>query len=365
MESDIKICYDHLCFWEKYGGVSKYFVEIIKRLPPHQFKLLLRYSNNEYIKEIPNIKIHHLLNSYNFKGKARLISEVGKLFSIPNLIKGDFNIYHPTHYDCYGLRHIPKRVRTVATIHDMNYFTIPEYYPPHPINKNNQIIMARSVDHIITVSKKSKEDLQEYLNIPESKISVIYHGIDQEAFQNAPLIKYEQPYLLFVGRRNQYKNFNILLHAIATLSEQGFECNLVCAGLPATNSEWQKISDLKINGKVSFIQASDIELVNLYKQAIAFVFPSFYEGFGLPILEAMAAGCPTLISDASCFPEIAQDASLYFNPAEVDSLIEGIKKIIEDDNLRSSLVTKGAKRVRDFSWERSVRNHLRTYKSIL
>lgn len=364
-QSEIKVCIDHLCFWEKYGGVSKYFVELIKRFPPETVKFLLKFTNNEYVKELPNIKTHTVLPNKNFKGKARLISEIGKIVSIPQLIKGNFDIYHPSHYDGYGLNIIPKRIRTVATIHDLNYFKIPQFYPPNSRNKRNQERMIKEVNHIIAISNKTKDDLQELFGVEESKISVIYHGIDTNWIRNSRPIEYLEPYFLFVGRRSEYKNYKSVLYAMQIVKLKFPEIKLYCAGLQPSQSEIQLIKDLGLVNNVKFISASNEELANLYKQALGFIFPSFYEGFGLPILEAMSANCPTIISNASCFPEIAKDASLYFSPENQEELAYQMLRLIDDNSLRQDLIARGNERIKDFSWDKSAQQHMEVYKSLI
>ena len=364
--TDVRICFDHLCFWEKYGGVSKYFVELIKRLPAESTKLLLKFTNNEYVPELgSNYKIHPFFNNINIKGKAKLLSEIGKLYSIPNLLKGGFNIYHPTHYDCYGFKFLPKNVRTVATVHDMNFFRIPQFYTPNSKLKRDQEKIIGLVDHIITISNKSKEDLQDIFNIPDERITVIYHGIDNNWIKSAPDISFPEPYFLFVGRRSEYKNFNRVLEAIRIVNETYHNVNLYCAGGNATKEEIAIISELKLQEKVKFIQASNIELANLYKQAIGFIFPSFYEGFGLPILEAMSAGCPTILANASCFPEIAGSSALYFSPSDSEELADKMQLLINDNNLRTSLIEAGYNQISKFSWDKSANQHMEVYKSLI
>lgn len=361
----MKILYDHLCFWERYGGVSRYFVELIKRLPPENIKLLLKITNNEYINELSRYKTYKFLQQTNFKGKAKLISEIGKLISIPELIKGDFDIYHPTHYDCYGFKYLPKRVKTIATIHDLNYFKIPQFYRPNSRNKQNQEKIIHKVDHIITISKKTKEDLQELFGLSNDRISVIYHGIDNTWIKNAPIIPYNNPYFLFVGRRSAYKNFVNVLKAMKIISKSEKDLKLYCAGLPPSPQERNLINQLQLKNKIVFISATSDQLANLYKQALGFIFPSFYEGFGLPILEAMSAGCPTIISNASCFPEIASNASIYFNPNDHEELADRMINLLNNSDLRQKLIINGHERVSHFSWDKSAEEHLKVYKSIL
>lgn len=361
----MKILYDHSCFWENFGGVSRYFVELLKRLPESETELSLKFTNNEYIGELPRFHTRPFLPGLDFRGKARLIAEVGKIFSKRRIKAGGFDIYHPTHYDCFGMGILPRGVKKVATIHDMNYFAIPEFYAPGNRNKANQEKMGRLVDHIITVSRKSKEDIVKFWNYDPDRISVIYHGIDSDWIRNAPDIPYPEPYFLFVGRRNSYKNFDAVLKAFSSVRESEKELRLFVAGMPPTASELEKIRRLGLDGAVRFIRASSVELANLYRQAIAFIFPSYYEGFGLPILEAMAARCPVIVSDRSCFPEIAADAALYFNPDDPGQLADQMVCIGHNSDLQSRMTAKGLERAAQFSWDSSARMHREVYCKIL
>lgn len=361
----MKIIYDHQCYWERFGGVSKYFTEIIKRIPKEQYILPVKLTNNEYIHQIQGINTHTFFRDINFRGKATLIKELGKLYSIVPILKGNYDIYHPTHYDCYGLDLIPKRVRTIATIHDMNYYVIPDLYGKGSRLANWQKKMAEKVDHIITISQSSKKDLINIWNIPESKISVIYHGVNAEMISKVPKIEIKEKYILYVGRRSKYKNFSLLINAFAKLSLKHKNLYLFCAGEKWSKEEIRELNNLKIIDKCRSFQATDNELINLYKNAVAFVFPSFYEGFGLPILEAMAAECPMILSNTSCFPEIAKNAALYFNPNSLDELIDNIELLINDYSERNNLILRGKSIVRDYSWKKSVQQHLEVYKSIL
>lgn len=360
----MKILFDHLCFCQRFGGVPRYYVELIKHLPSDVVSLSVDYSNNEYLKEL-DIKTKSFLNNYNFKGKCTAEREFGKLFSIPRLIRSDFDIYHPTHYDCYGFKYLKKNIRTVTTIHDMNFFTIPQFYTSHSQFSKQQKKIAHKVSHIITISQNTKNDLCSLWNLPVDKISVIYHGIDHERYKASFKTNIHEPYFLYVGARNQYKNFENLIISFSRLHKHFPEIKLYCAGAPFTGNELKQFNHLDIAESVHSFQASDEELINLYKNAIGFIFPSYYEGFGLPILEAMASECPVLLSNTSCFPEIAGDAGLYFDPYQIDDIYEKMKLIVLDTELRQSLINRGNTRVQDFSWEKCAAQHLEVYKSLL
>jgi glycosyltransferase involved in cell wall biosynthesis len=361
----MKVLFDHLCFNQDYGGVSRYFVELIKRIPKEDIILTVKYSNNEYLIELPGKRLHSFFSNINFKGKARLIREFGKFFSIPFLLKNDFDIYHQTHYDPYAFKYLPDKVMKITTIHDMNFWTIPSYYKNNNSTMRNQIISAKKADHIITISNNSKNDICKYLNIPEEKISVIYHGINILQFNSIVPFELFKPYILFVGSRNKYKNFEGTIKSFSQLKKMHPDLQLYCAGNPASNQEINLLKSFDVLDSVMFFQASDKELIAFYKGAKVFVFPSFYEGFGIPILEAMASNCPVALSNTSCFPEIAQDAAAYFDPYNIDDITSTIDIILSDENYSSSLKKKGAKRVKDFSWDKSVKEHLKIYQSLL
>lgn len=362
-----RIFFDHQCFWECYGGVSKYFIELMKQMPESSIITPKIFTNNEYIGEISWIDAHHFLKNYAFRGKALMTKEFGKIFTLSKMLQGGFDIYHPTHYDCFGLNLIPKRVKTVATIHDMNFFTIPEYYGCLTHNRDavNQRKMANRVDHIITVSNQSKKDIMDMWGIPSNRISVIYHGCNKKKIEELPKGKINNEYILFVGRRSAYKNFKGALKAFAIISDRFPGLEFYCAGTPFNRDEMAEIRKLGLINKCKSISASESTLYNLYRNAIAFCFPSFYEGFGIPILEAMACQCPVVLSNTSCFPEIASDAGLYFNPREPEDIAEKLEKTLTDSDLRKSLVAKGNERIQEFTWERSATRHMTVYKSLL
>ena len=361
----MKLLYDHLCFMQKFGGVPKYFVELIKRMPAKDVILTVRFSNNEYLKELSEGRISSFLSNYRFRGKARLESEIGKLFSIPVILNKDFDIYHQTHYDPYAFKYLPKKVKSVMTIHDMNFWAIPDYYAPNSRTMRNQINSAKKADHIITISNNSKNDICKYWNISEDKISVIYHGINNEQYDTMPAYTSSNPYILFVGSRNKYKNFEGILESYSRLKTKYPDLHLICAGDSSSNLDLALLDRFRIVDSVKFIQASNKQLISLYKGAKVFVFPSFYEGFGLPILESMAANCPIALSNTSCFPEIAQEAVAYFDPNDINDMTTVIENVICDEKYRSSLINKGARRVKDFSWNKSAEEHLKVYQTLL
>ena len=361
----MKILFDHLCFMQKFGGVPKYFVELIKRLPQEDVILTIHYSNNEHLKDLAIDRLHPFFPKLSFKGKPRIESEFGKLFSISQIIRNKFDIYHQTHYDPYAFNFLNRSVKKVTTIHDMNYWTIPEYYRRNSRLMRNQILSAQKADFIITISNNTKADISKYLNIPQDKIAVIPHGIDKNQYDHVEAYKSRNSYILYNGSRNKYKNFEGFIKSFAKLKIMHRDLLLFCAGQPAREHELRLLKYLEIENSVKFYQATDQQLISLYKGAKVFVFPSFYEGFGLPILEAMASNCPIALSNTSCFPEIAGDAGAYFNPYDTDEIARVIHNIIINEEFSNDLRKKGTNRIKNFSWEKSAQRHLEVYQSLL
>lgn len=360
----MKILFDHLCFWQRYGGVPLYFSEIIKRLPPEKYILTARYSNNVYLEQL-GIHIKPFLKDCTFRGKSRIEAEIGKLWTIKDILSEKYDIYHQTHYDPFAYKWLSSKVRTVTTIHDLNFFAIPEFYPENSKLKRDMVASIGLADHIITISQNSKSDLCKYLDYPEDKITVIYHGVDMQRFSAASEIKDKEDYIVFVGARNKYKNFVNMIKSFAILKQKYSSLKLYCIGTQPTHEEITLLTACGVLNDVRFMRSADNELPNIYHNALMFVFPSFYEGFGLPILESMASGCPVVLSGTSCFPEIAKDAGLYFEPHDVESIASEMIRLIEDSELRKAQIIKGYRRVNDFSWDVSYEKHLEVYRSLL
>ncbi|MFH0925995.1 MAG: glycosyltransferase family 1 protein [bacterium] len=271
-----------------------------------------------------------------------------------------------------------KSRKYIITIHDLTYLKFPE-----SMIKRYRLYMgflvplsAKLADYIVTDSQSSKKDIIDYLNVPEEKIEVVYPGVEQEdyTYNYDPGTRKQEPlissnYLLFVSTIEPRKNLERLIKAFDELKrEKACDLDLVIVGkrgwLDETikkawhNSPYQK--DIKFLGYV------DQKTLNMiYRKAFCLVFPSIYEGFGFPILEAMANYCPVLASNTSSIPEIVADAALLFDPFSVEAIARAIKHLIDNKNLREELILKGRKRVKNFSWEKTAREMVRVYKKVI
>jgi glycosyltransferase involved in cell wall biosynthesis len=360
----MKILYDDQIFsMMTHGGVSRYHYELMKQLNILDIdtELSVFFSNNYYLRN-KDVSSHYSSLPFNLKIFNKTFPKYNRRFSIKKIKDHSFDIFHPTSYSDYFFDALQKKP-FVITVHDM----ITEIY-----EKNNSINLIKKelitkADKIIAVSKHTKNDILNFTSIEEDKIDVIYHG---SSFAPANCIDNNKignrPYFLYVGGRQNYKNFDFLLKTFSVFSLKYDDVLLLCTGSDFSKKEKGKISELSLNNKVKSVTAkNDIEMSQLYSQAIALIFPSLYEGFGMPILEAFSCKCPVLLSDSSCFPEIALNAGLYFDPTDIDSLFEKMSMIFEDEVLRRDLIKKGIQRSTCFSWSDTAKNTLQTYNSVL
>jgi glycosyltransferase involved in cell wall biosynthesis len=381
----MKVLYDYQAFsMQRYGGVSKCFCELLKAFGNGiDYEILLNKTNNAHLREsnlckstVGGFDYFSFLPNVSFKGKKRLyltLEKLGIIRTIENenlsyakehLAKCDFDVFHPTFYNPYFLDHIGDKP-FVLTIHDM----MPELFPQYYRQDDPQIVwkkkLSAKASHIVAVSENTKQDIVRLLNIDPQKISVIYHG-GPEVSSNIPQRKEDTSYFLFVGMRNGYKNFFHTLNEFDKFSKVHKDYKLICVGMPFEKNEKDYIHSRGLDDKVLCVRANDTELVSYYAYASAFVYPSLYEGFGMPILEAFAAGCPVILNNASCFPEIAGDSAIYFDGHNGSSLYDAMTRICNmSERERNSLVESGYERLKLFSWAESAQRLASIYKSLI
>ena len=261
----------------------------------------------------------------------------------------------------------------VVTIHDLVYRKFPETMktPSLILEKLLLPYSARKAHHIITLSNATKSDLIKLLHIPESKISVIHSGYVEfkpTPKQNLQKFNIQKPFILFLGTMEPRKNIDRLISAYLALP-QHLQDNyqLVLAGGSGWKSAdlFQCLEGLPKENFVYLGHVDDDLIYNLYTQATCFAFPSLYEGFGLPILEAMSLGCPVLTStDPACI-EVSGDAALHVNPHSVATISIGLTQMLEDSALRRKLKQQGLTHVKQFSWDQAAKRHLEIFEQVL
>ena len=369
----MNVFFDHQAFsLHTYGGVSRYFSELISGINQttnHHAHLPILFSNNTHLKEI-GFDVNNFFQRYDFRRKKRMIYELNRFYTLPALKNKPFDILHPTYFDSYFIPY-QKKKPLVVTFHDMIHEKFSQQYPILMLDRGileRKRQLAHKADRIIAVSESTKRDIVDILAIEPEKIEVIYHGCSlQSAHQNDTdeVSPVTEPYLLFVGTRWIYKNFGGLLASIHAVLKQ-HKLKLICAGGGTfTDEELTLIQSFGLADFVEHRQINDQSLKVLYRHAVAFVFPSLYEGFGLPILEAFQCNCPCIINDCSSLPEVAGDAALYVDFNGPDSLTDAVEQLLFNSSFRENLIEKGQHRLSQFSWQNTVDHTLKLYESLV
>jgi glycosyltransferase involved in cell wall biosynthesis len=372
----MKILYDHTVFqFQRYGGVSRYFYELITRLSVKE-GVDIRLFQGLHINEYALSEHKQNFDSYwgykwKYKPFAKYLAHI--LFAIPNKMlfdnymgSSDVSIYHPTYY-MKGLTQ-NRKVPIVITVYDM----IHELYPQHFIDswfvikaKKRAISIA---DVIIAISENTKRDLIKIYGVPESKIKVVYLASSLQSSKSMTInelkIGYglKRPYILYVGDRRAYKNFNVLLNSYINRFSDDFD--LICFGGGKFKAGELKNINNRIKNNIIQLGGSDNLLASLYKHAFCFVYPSLYEGFGIPPLEAMSMGCPVIASNTSSIPEVVGDAAILFNPYSKDELVNAIESLYNKSK-RNDLIKRGFEQEKKFSWDKVANETFSIYNEIV
>ena len=366
----MKILYDHQAFTgQRYGGVARYFHDLMESLSKMDVKieLALQFSNNEYLKNSSIRVPRQFRDIFGFMPTSMLVSRTNRLNSIYRIQRRKFDVFHPTFFHSYFLQHIDNKP-FVITYHDCIKEKFNLNHIDNASREQKQELITRAAK-IIAVSENTKKDLLELYDVKSDKIDVVYHSTDFINHQQPAHFHLKTPekYLLYVGARNDYKNFDGLLKSIKPVLKKHPAMVLLCAGGGNfTDEETLMMKILGIENQVIHQHFySDNTLFALYQRAIAFVYPSLYEGFGIPILEAFACGCPVVLSNTSCFLEVAEDAALYFETNNKNDLSNKLEEIIVDLDLRKILIDRGLVRQKSFSADKKAKETFEVYKSVL
>lgn len=389
----MKILYDHQIFeQQKFGGISRYFSEVIEGLSRFENTVVdisLKYSKNEYIKKsIFSQKISDDPSAYEnfipgreFKGKWNIYAlrnkiikpvetdEVNKFLSVEALKKQDFDVFHPTYYDDYFLPYLGNKP-FVLTVYDMIHEIYPECFSLADKISEKKRDLAKVAHKILAISECTKKDLIRFFGIPSEKITVTHlaTSMDSAASHAIPLplaSALPKRYILFVGARTVYKNFYFFINSMRLLMEVDPTLHIFCTGGPFNRNEKIFFETNGIANQVHQLAASDTELEVLYQHALAFVFPSLYEGFGIPVLEAFSNACPAVLANAGSLPEIGGDAAVYFEPKDAQSVHAAMSEVLYNAARRAELVALGNKRLQQFSWRRTCRETEAVYRALV
>ena len=356
---------------QQFGGISRYHTEVLvelQKIPGIEIECPIVYSDNLHLKEYGlfenfrnRVTDAALLPKFLKKKLVKKFRKKNIKLTKKALAKQDFDVFVSTYYDPYFLENLGEKP-FVLTLHDMIHDIFPQYFARDKYTVARKKLLLEKATRVICVSENTKKDiLKFYPHIDASKLDVVYlsQSIDTQSKVDVAL---PQKYILFVGNRTIYKNFNFFIKAVAPLLKAEPDLFVVCAGGNGfENNEKELIQSLGIEKQIIQRNFEDNELAAYYSNAKCFVFPSEYEGFGIPVLEAMACGCPVVLANHSSFPEVAGDAGVFFELNNAEDLKSKVSGLLENENLRQEFMKKGLERAANFSWKKTAQGCLETY----
>jgi glycosyltransferase involved in cell wall biosynthesis len=372
----MKIYIDGLIYsLQKGGGITRYTNELINNYINlgHEVTLIIHPKTfNQKIKneKLKIIEINSILNINN--KLARFLTypfhkfNTERYFKNKNITEG---IFHSTYFTLYNNLKIPQ----ILTVHDLTKEKFPQSYNKIG-DKIFLYIQKKSIikaDAIICDSYQTSNDLINYYGTDPSKIFVTYLGVDSffkeksEDDKKAFLVSKNiiKPYILFIGKRTGYKNFEKLLEAYSTWSEKDNYTLITVGGGTFTKIELDQINKLNLENNIKcFTFASEEDLVMFYNCAQCFIYPSLSEGFGLPLLEAMACGTPVVASDIPVFHEVALEIAYYFDPNSNESIVKALSNSLVKNQ---SKINEGLELVKKFTWENTANETIKVYEKFL
>jgi glycosyltransferase involved in cell wall biosynthesis len=364
----MQILYDGQIYsWQAAGGINRYFANLINLLPSDFYPSLTNcVSRNVNFPDHPNLNIY-FYQRFNFR-PGRVSLQVEKCYFRTISAWNKFDLVHPTYYESLTGQDFQKFCcPVVLTVHDMIHELFSNQMDPTGGCAEMKKKAITSAQAIICISENTKNDLLKYHSISEDRITTIPHAseIDISLSYGDDEVP-EQPYFLYVGSRTIYKNFDRLLKSFASIVTTAPDLKLCIVGAPFNNEEARLITDLKLGLNLQYYGClSDRHLAKLYRCSLAFVYPSLYEGFGIPPLEAMSCGTPVIVSNTSSLPEVVADAGLLFNPLSTDELVDCLRFILDNPAGRDQLVQKGLERSQQFSWGKTVDQTIDVYRSVV
>lgn len=365
----MRVFFDDQIFSEQaYGGISRYFAELAReldQLPETTVRISSPLCTNHYARELSG----SLLTGYPLPASikaGRLIRNINRLVSIPVARRFRPDVLHETYY--WNRRHpVRPKLGVVTTVHDMIHERFPNEFVHHALTSERKQQSVREADLVICDSENTRRDLVDISGIDPRKTRVVHLGVDHlRVPERNPEPILDRPYVLYVGQREGYKNFERLLEAFATSANLSTHFRLVCfGGGPLSPNERNRARRLGLTeDALLFKSGSDDVLVGLYRQAELLVYPSLYEGFGIPPLEAMSFGCPVASSQVSSMPEVLGDAAHYFDPEDVGSIQHAIEHVLGNPSVAEDLKQRGRRHARRFTWAETARKTLAAYQEL-
>jgi glycosyltransferase involved in cell wall biosynthesis len=365
----VQIIYDYQIFGaQSFGGISRYFCSLAREsdvLPDTSVKIIAPVYRSAHLRALSQRLVTGQYMPPLPKTERVTRFANGRLFPfLARRFRPD--VVHETYYSAQAT--YPGDVGRVLTVFDM----IDERFPEH--SRERELVVAAKAsaisraDRIICISQHTRDDLRQFHSLPADSVRVVHLGFDRLDAHGLPASNFigDRPYLLFVGARNGYKNFMRLAAAYAASTALRRAVRVVCLGGGAfTPDERCAFRSLGLaDDDVVAVQGGDDVLAALYSDARVLVYPSIYEGFGIPTLEAMSLGCPVACSASSSLPEVVGAAAELFDPQDLDSIRSGVESVVLSDDRRDELVRRGLARASQFSWERCARETDAVYREL-
>jgi glycosyltransferase involved in cell wall biosynthesis len=369
----LKVAFDEQVFLlQEYGGISRYICCLARELalmPNMQTQVVAPLHFNRNLAALEQVAgTRHLLPRVNTK-LFRLVAFASKHMAHRSISRFRPDILHETYYSFDDYR--PVGAKRVLTVYDLIHERYPELFERSHMTTGAKKAAAQRADHVICISESTRRDVIEYCGVAPEKTSVVYLGVDLEFMQTtkrtAERFGSPRSFFLYVGARGGYKNFDRFLRAFARSARLKSEFDLVCfGGGPLRSDELQVANKLGLRqGQLTHRGGGDALLAQLYGEAEALVYPSLYEGFGIPPIEAMAVGCPVITSNTSSLPEVVGDAGEYFDPSDEAAITQAIERVASSSIRRAELVALGLQQYRKFTWEKCARETHEIYRRLL
>lgn len=379
-----KVLIDALSLLSPKTGIGRYTYEVSKRLrvlSADKYEIFFNYGFHK--KELYGVLQKQTKSEQGVKKllsfikSSPLLKRAAREFYIfaTKFYKREYQLYFQPNF-------IPnpniKAKKIISTIHDFSFMLQPHWHTKELINHYNKNFFKhiKKADHIITGSNFTKQEIVNYMQLPQDKISVIYHGVNHELYKTHPQTKLQKTktkfdlphkFLLFVGSIEPRKNLLTLLKAYTLLTKEQKEgLPLILVGFKG----WQNreiMQEIQKNKEhIRYLgYVTDAQLAHIYNLASIFIYPSLYEGFGLPPLEAMACGTPVIVSSVASLPEVCGDAALYIDPTDPQDIKDKILTLLNDTNSREALSQKAQAQAALFSWDKSALEHFKVFQKVL
>lgn len=367
----MKIAFDQQIFYHQpFGGISRYFVKLSGELARigQNARVFAPFFQNQYLKELPTDLVKGQPLPFSPKKTRFFFRIFNHLLCNRWMNSWNPDIIHETYFS--ALPSTKRNCPTVASVYDMiQEIFAPEFQNPQSIIREKKKTIER-VDHFISISHNTKNDFMRLYGVPSEKISVVHLGVELQSFNESDALvegdTLKVPYILHVGVRKGYKNFAGLLKAVSLSKSLRNDFRIIAFGAGKFSDEEKAlIENLNFKPKqVIQIDGSDQQLRIYYRKAAIFVYPSIYEGFGLPPLEAMAAKCPVACSNTSSLPEVTGNAAATFSPNVPEEIMRAIENVVYSPNRASQLKILGEQQARKFSWRKCANETLEVYRKI-